>query len=100
MSDVARDIALVLSAAGGAVFVPKVLAALWRAVTGAPRRQRREIERVRQEKDDEAHNRRLAEEHASHLRRIALEASCIPVESIPPRPTYRKKKENPDEEAH
>ncbi|KAA9133769.1 hypothetical protein [Microbacterium caowuchunii] len=100
----ARDLALVLSSIGAAVFVPKILAAAWRALTGAPQRQRREIERVRDDArsadhraDQEALRRRVAQEHASHLRRLLYEAPCVDVTTIPPWPAYPDGR-NADEE--
>ncbi|WP_157005700.1 hypothetical protein [Microbacterium trichothecenolyticum] len=98
MDESVRTIAAVLSAVGATVIVPKLASALWKAVTGRPARQRREIDRVRSVADDEAYKRRLAEEHASHLRRLAYEAPCIRVEDIPPWPTYHRKKEPTDDE--
>lgn len=98
MSDLARDVALILTSAGGAVFVPKLLAAVWRAVTGGASRQRREIDRAlaaeraaARRADIEAHSRRIAQEHASHLRRLLIEAPCVDITAIPPFPLYERK---------
>lgn len=90
MTELARDIALILTSAGGAVLVPRMFGALWKAATGRASRQRREVDRVRSIADNEAHNRRIAEEHASHLRRLLYEAPCVEVAAIPPFPPYRK----------
>ncbi len=90
MTELARDIALILTSVGGAVLVPRMLGALWKAATGRASRQRREVDRMRLKADNEAHNRRLSEEHASHLRRLLFEAPCVRVEDIPPYPIYRK----------
>lgn len=92
--DLARDIALILTSVGGAVIVPKLAGALWRAVTGRATRQRREIDRARAEKaaaelraDTEARDRRIAQEHASHCRRLLFEAPCVDPSTIPDYPT-------------
>jgi len=91
--DIARDLALLLTAIGGTVLVPKIAAALWGALTGRAGRQRREIDRVRLQADDEAHRRRMAQEHASACRRLLLEAPCVDPADIPPWPTYTRRKD-------
>lgn len=98
--DLARDIALILTSVGGTVLVPKMVGALWRAVTGRAHRQRREIDRTRAAQDEadrradhEAHDRRLAQEHASHLRRLLYEAPCVDTTTIPPWPTRSRHEE-------
>ncbi|WP_371031285.1 hypothetical protein [Pseudoclavibacter sp. JSM 162008] len=57
--------------------------------TGRSRRKRDEVDEAWKERDKEAAKRRQIEEHASAVRRIAIEAPCIPAESIPPWPAYR-----------
>ncbi|MDQ1122236.1 hypothetical protein [Microbacterium trichothecenolyticum] len=91
--DIARDAALLLTAVGGTVLVPKIAAALWGALTGRAGRQRREIDRVRRDVDEEAYRRRLAEEHASACRRVLLEAPCVDPADIPAWPTYHRRKD-------
>lgn len=98
--DAARDIALVLTSIGAATIVPKLAAAMWRLLTGGAGRQRREIDRARKAEasadtraDIEARARRLAQEHASHLRRLLYEAPCVDVSTIPPFPVYDRKED-------
>lgn len=102
-----RDIALLLTAVGATAIVPKMAAALWKAATGRASRQRREIDRVRRlvevanaraaaaevRADDEAYKRRISQEHASLIRRLLLEAPCVDPTSIPPHPTYTRRKD-------
>ena len=57
--------------------------------TGRSRRKRDEVDEAYRERDREASKRRVIEEHASAVRRIAIEAPCVPTESIPPWPAYR-----------
>jgi hypothetical protein len=99
------DLALVLTSIGGAVLVPKMFAAVWQAITGRATRNRREIDRVRAEAaeserraaaaerraDDEAYRRRVAQEHASHCRRLLYEAPCVDPSIIPPYPTTTRR---------
>jgi hypothetical protein len=96
--DWVKDFALVLSSVGASLFVPKLVTGFVHAITGRGARQRSEIERVRALADREAYRRRIAQEHASHLRRLLYEAPCVAVESIPPNPTYSRE-DTPDEEA-
>lgn len=99
--ELARDIALVLTSVGGTVLIPKMAGALWRVLTGRAQRQRREIDRTRtasaaadRRADDEAHDRRLAQEHASHLRRLLFEAPCVDTSTIPPWPQRSRHEED------
>jgi hypothetical protein len=99
--DLARDIALILTSVGGTVLVPKMAGAAWRAITGRAHRQRREIDRTRASEaaadgraDNEAHDRRLAQEHASHLRRLLFEAPCVDPSTIPPWPRRSRNEED------
>lgn len=103
-----RDVALLLTAVGATAIGPKMVTALWRALTGRATRQRREIDRVRAEAgesnkraaaadaraDDEAYMRRVTQEHASHLRRLLFEAPCVDPATIPPHPIYHRRREN------
>lgn len=68
---------------------------LFDALTGRGRKRRDEISRAwdrtdqeRRRADEESRRKRIAEEHASHCRRLLLEAPCVPNETIPPYPTY------------
>lgn len=89
--DLVQAFALILTSIGGAVLVPKMAAALWQAVTGRATRKRREIDRLRDVADYEAYRRRIAQEHASHLRRLLYEAPCVDPATIPPYPTTNRK---------
>lgn len=60
---------------------------------GRPQR-RGEMERAWEKADEESRRRRLAEEHASHLRRLLLEAPCIPSHEVPPFPSYSQARRN------
>ncbi len=89
-----RDLALLLTAVGATAIGPKIAAALWRALTGRASRQRREIDRVRALADDEAYRRRIAQEHASQCRRLLFEAPCVDPATVPPFPTYDRRKDD------
>ena len=91
----AADIAALLVAGGVGAVVLELTKRIWDAISGRGKVRRDEIARAwaqadeqRQKRDDEATRRRIAEEHASQLRRLALEAPCIPNEDIPQYPTY------------
>lgn len=120
-----RDLALLLTAVGATAIVPKMGAALWRAITGRATRQRREIDRVRAEAaaaekkaaaaeeraaseveaaharviaadrraDEEASMRRRTQEHASHCRRLLLEAPCVDPATVPDHPIFHRRKD-------
>lgn len=96
-----RDVALLLTAVGATAIVPKMLSALWRALTGRATRQRREIDRVRadaaaayERADEEAYQRRITQEHASLIRRLLLEAPCVDPATIPPYPYYHRRRDD------
>ena len=57
-------------------------------ITNRGGNRRDEVDRAWQRADREAAKRRIAEEHASQLRRQLLAAECVNPDDIPPWPTY------------
>lgn len=86
--------ALMLGLGVGGILL-ELMKRTWDAISGRGKVRRDEIARAweqadeqRRNRDEEATRRRIAEEHASQLRRLALEAPCIPNEDIPQYPAY------------
>lgn len=88
MDNPAAWVAAILGAGGSAALFGfgKQLLHLF---TGRARRKRDEVDEAYRDRDREAAKRRQIEEHASAVRRLAIEASCIRTEDIPPWPAYR-----------
>lgn len=108
--EAAQALALILTSAGGAVIVPKVLAKVWQGITGRSAKRRRaqdeaarklsesEAARKREGKEadlearraavaldvETAHRRRL-QEALSATRRVAIDHG-VPVAALPPFP--------------
>lgn len=53
--------------------------------------RRSELEQAWASADEQSRRRRIAEEHASHLRRRLIEAPCVDTTTIPVFPPYKEK---------
>lgn len=80
-------------AAGGGIGLEKLASFLLGLITGRNGRRRDEVARAWMQADQERMRasradvrRRKAEEHASLVRRMLIEAPCVPTDSIPPWP--------------
>lgn len=80
-------IALLMSAGFGAILL-ELIKRLFDLMSNRDGKRRSEVDKAWGHRDEEARKRRLAEEHAYVMRRIALEAPCVPKSSIPPFPSY------------
>lgn len=89
MPDTAQLVAMVIALLTGGL-LRDVFAWLTGLIRGRGDR-RSELEKAHDRADNEATNRRIVEEHASHLRRILYAADCVAASDIPPFPPYRKK---------
>ncbi|HXH34317.1 MAG TPA: hypothetical protein VNJ54_07890 [Plantibacter sp.] len=84
----AQDWATILVAIGAGAIFKELVVVIGKALTGRLGQRRNEVDRAFRERDREASRRRKLEESLSHHRRLMNEAPCIPIESIPPWPTY------------
>lgn len=82
-------LAAIITAVGGGMIIPKLFTRAWDAISGRGKRRRDEVDRAWRRVDREAQRRRVVEEHASHLRRMLIDAPCVDVADIPPFPSYR-----------
>lgn len=89
MPDTAQWVAIAVAALTGG-FARDIFAWLRGLFKGAGHR-RSELDRAWEKADDESRKRRIAEEHASQIRRLLIEAQCVENDTIPPFPTYPKK---------
>jgi hypothetical protein len=84
----AATVASLIGAAGGGAILLELTKRLLDALTGRGLKRRDEVDRAWSRADREARNRRIAEEHASRLRRMLIAAPCVAPEEIPDYPTY------------
>lgn len=80
-------IALIVAVGGGA-FVREIVVGLWRWLTGRQTRERSTIQRALRDLDRESPYRRRVEEHASEVRRIAVNHGLA--DELPPWPERRR----------
>lgn len=95
MPDTAQWVAIIIALLTGSFFreVGGGIRAVFGKVTGRATERRSELTRAWDTADDEARKRRIAEEHASHVRRILIEAPCVDNNQVPPYPTYSSRKD-------
>lgn len=95
MLDTAQWVALGIAALTGG-FAREIgvgARAVFGKLTGRATERRSELRRAWDTADEEARKRRIAEEHASHVRRILIEAPCVDNTDVPPYPSYTSRKD-------
>lgn len=78
-------VAAIITALGGGVALRSLAGGIVSHYTGRAERERTTIQSATRARDDEATYRRMVAEHASQVRRIAIDHG-VPVEQLPPWP--------------
>lgn len=92
MQEWSAPIVAILGAGGGAIILELTKRGI-DAASGRGRKRRDEVDRAWTRADSEAQKRRIAEEHASHVRRLLIEAPCIDNAQVPQFPAYPSRKD-------
>lgn len=87
--DGAQVVSLLIALGAGGILL-ELVKRIADSFSGRGKKRRDEVDRAWGARDEEARKRRISEEHASHVRRLLIEAPCVDNSAVPPYPNYKE----------